>query len=144
MTLLFLCGCVTISIPQYLKDKHPYKKKFFAKFEETFAATKEALTHAGWVITEEADPTTYEQDQAYDEVKGKQVLIFTEEKQAARFLYSRYYKLNAFVRTLGDGTEVEIRYMSMTPVLFFKMERYKNDGLVNSIFAQISKKLEQK
>ena len=142
--LVLLCGCVSISIPQYLKDKHPYKKKFFAGFAETHEATRAALREAGWIITEEADPRTFERDESYDEQNGQQVLIFTEEKQLARILYSRYYKLNVLVRSLAEGTEVEIRYLSITPVLFYKKEQYKNDGLVNAVMNLISKKLEQK
>ena len=44
LACLVVCtGCVTVKVPKYLQDEFPYQKKFYASFDDTLAATKNAL-----------------------------------------------------------------------------------------------------
>ena len=38
--MALLCGCTTAKIPQYLADKHPYKKQFYANYDAALKAAK--------------------------------------------------------------------------------------------------------
>ena len=142
MVFVICTGCVTVKIPKYLKDEFPYKKKFYATFDNTLTATKQALKETGWKITEMANPSTFEQDQSVNS-KVKQILIFTEIRQTPLILSSRYMSLNLYLRSLEDATDVEIRYISVMPMLFKNSENYKNDDVVNKIFDRISQLLEK-
>ena len=137
--LLFCAGCVSATIPHYLQDKSPYKKKFYSDYDNTFKAVQAALKDFGWKISSLSDPLVYEQNPATDEVLPKQVLLFTDVRPTAFFLGTRYAKMNIFVRSLSDGTEVEIRYLTVTSTPFKALENYKNDDAVQKIFDHIEK-----
>jgi len=135
-------GCVTVKIPKYLKSENPYRKEFFASYKDTLDATKKTLDVLGWEITDTVHPSLFEQGADFDEKENRQVLIFTEARQTPLFLSSRYITLNVYVWPLDNSTNVEIRSFSVTPVLFNNIESYKNDSIVNKIFNQIEKELE--
>ncbi len=142
MTLV--TGCVSVKIPKYLQEESSYKKKYYASFDETLAATKKTLQSQGWVITDTADPIAFEQNQDYDPSQGKRVLLFTEPRQTSMILFSRYSALNAYVRTLAnDSTEVELRYHSETPVFFAHFKTSKNDHFIEKLFERIAQDLEK-
>ena len=145
MWIVVVCicaGCVTVKIPKYLKEEFPYKKRFYADFDETLKATQQALKDTGWVMTEIVNPSLYEQNQA-GESSEKQVLIFTEVRQTPLIFSSRYMSLNLYLRTTGDATDVEIRYLAITPMLFKNSESYKNEEVISKIFNRISQLLEK-
>ncbi len=142
--LLLVCvGCVTVKVPKYLKDEFPYKKKFYASFEDTITATQRALKEAGWHVSDISSPTVFEGSQAASVPQGKQVLIFTEIRQTPLIFSSRYMSLNVYVRASDDGTDVEIRYISVVPMFFKNSESYKNDTVANKILERISGLLEK-
>ena len=143
LAVLFLAGCVSVKIPKYLQDKFPYKKKFYADFETTLKAAEQALRDTGWKISETANPGAFEQGDLSGN-EAKQILIFTEVRQTPLILSSRYMNLNVFVRTADNGTEVEIRYASVVPVVFQGRENYKNDAVVEKVFNRISELLGEK
>jgi len=137
--LFIVCaGCVSVKIPKYLKDEFPYKKKFYASFDETLTATQQALLDNGWHISDMSSPSVFEQDQAPLDPQGKQILIFTEMRQTPIVLTSRYMSLNVYLLSADNSTDVEIRYLAITPMLFKNMENYKNDAVVNKIFDRIT------
>ena len=142
--LISCAGCVSVKIPRYLEDSSTYLKKFYAPFEETFAATQKTLQEQGWVISDTVDPAIYEQMANYDSKRGKQTLIFTETRQTSLLLFSRYTNLNVYVRSLdSSSTEVEIRYHSVTPLFFKSLKSTKNDHFVDKLFELIAKSLEK-
>ena len=142
VVLLIACaGCVTVKIPKYLKDESPYKKKFYASFDKTFAATKQALQDTGWKVTETSSPAVFEQSPSATEKGQKEILIFTEVRQTPLILSSRYMGVNVYLRSADNSTDVEIRYISVMPMLFKNAETYKNDLVVNKIFERISQLL---
>ena len=143
VVLISCVGCVTVKIPKYLQDQFPYKKKFYANFDDTLTATQQALKEAGWRITETANPSVFEQGPSATDASAKQILLFTEVRQTPLFLSSRYMSLNIYVRQAADGTDVEIRYISFTPALFKNIQSYKNDVVVYKIFDKTSEILER-
>ncbi len=140
--LLALSGCVTVRTPRYIPDESPYKKKYFSSFEDVYSAALEALKDLGWKIEEMTTPSVYEQE-AGDDTGRKHILIITDVRQTPIFLTSRYMNLNVYLRALDDGTEVEVRYASVMPVLFKTMQSYQNDAVVNKVFDQIAQILGQ-
>ena len=106
--LFFLTGCVAATLPQYLSDKHPYKKEFFTAYDQSVEAVKASLEELGWKVKGEGDPAVYERQAAAGE---KAVILFSEIRATPLFLGSRYSKLNVIVRGIQDKTEIEIRYV---------------------------------
>jgi len=51
--------------------------------------------------------------------------------------------LNVYVREIGEGADVEIRYLAITPVLFKDTKSYRNDAVVNKVFNRIDSLLAQ-
>ncbi len=141
--LLGFLGCTTVQIPEYIQDKNPYKREFAASFDETLSATKGALKDLGWRILQTYDPVVFEQT-PHPSAGGGQLLIFTESKQSSRILYSRYTRLNLYLRSLKDDrTEVEIRYAATTSVLIKNFKSYKNNRSVHRVFDQIAAHLKK-
>ena len=142
--LIFACaGCVSVQIPQYLQDKYPYKKEFYANYEETLSTVKKILKSSGWTISSTSDPSVYEENSQNKYSQGQKILIFTQEKQTSMLLFSRYTLLNIYVRALKNSTEVEIRYEALTPFPFKQFRSYRNDSFVNKLFSQIAQRLEK-
>ena len=139
--LVILSGCVTVKIPKYLPLENPYKKKFFSSFDEVLTAAKQALVDTGWQMTDMTSPSVFEQ-QASVQTQWKQILNFTEIRQTPLILSSRYMSINVYLRSVDDGTEVEIRYMAVMPMLFGNSQSYKNDDVVNKILDRIAQLLE--
>lgn len=135
--LIFCAGCVSVQIPKYLQDKHPYKKEFYAGYEETLAATKRVLKDSGWAVSSTTDPSVYEETPQSRNSLGKNILILSENKQTRMLFFSRYTQLNIYVRALKNSTEVEIRYEAVTPIPFKQFRSYRNDSFVNKFFNQI-------
>ncbi len=139
---LAVSGCVTIKVPKYITDKNPYKKTVLSTYDDVLVATRQALDELGWAVTDVTDPGMYEHNRDEGE-GGKQCLIFTETKEAARILYSRYTTINVYLRALKDGTEIEIRYLARRPFLFMMSETFRNDHLIKRIFEQIERGLKK-
>ncbi len=138
--VVILSGCASIRIPNYIDDKHPYKKIFYASFEDTLLASRKALEESGWKVKEVTDPALYEHNRAG--AAEKQGLIFTETQHVSRILYTRYYTLNVYLTGQKDSTEMDVRYLVQTSFLLKTWEGYKNDRLVNQFFNRISFHLE--
>ena len=141
LLLIWTTGCVTVKIPKYLKDEFPYKKTFYFNFDDTLKSTQLALKDMGWRISDVSNPTVFEQNQTSDK-SVRQVLIFTEVRQTPLIFSSRYMSLNIYVRSLDNkSTDVEIRYLSVTPIVFTSAESHKNDAVIEKIFHRISQLL---
>lgn len=141
---LTLSSCVTVKMPKYLKDEFPYKKKFYASFDDTLKATLDTLRALGWRASETVHPSTFEQGQLNEDKNARQILIFTDIRQTPMVLSSRYMSLNVYLMSSEpNNTDVEIRYISVTPMLFKNVQSYKNDSVVYNIFDHISRLLEK-
>jgi len=136
-------GCVTVNIPKYIKDESPYKKKFYASFEKTMLATTNVLEGLGWKVTGTANPANYDREKDIKNNNIKQTLIFVEVKQTPLFVSSRYTNLNIFLRSDEQSTDMEIRYLAVTPAFFKDMQSHKNDKAVGKIFDRIEEILKE-
>ncbi|HBR14706.1 MAG TPA: hypothetical protein DD723_04065 [Candidatus Omnitrophica bacterium] len=143
--LIFLTftGCATISVPNYIKDQNPYKKTYYSNFSDVLKATTEALEEAGWKVVNTSDPSVFEGNKASDDPQVKQLLLFTDIRQTSLFFATRYARINAYVLSGGNQTtELELRYITVTSVLFKKFYSYKKDRFVEHLLKTIEKKLQ--
>ena len=138
---LSLFGCVSARIPQYLLDKNPYRMKYYGSHEAVKKATISSLNKQGWKVKDTADPRVYEES---DNTAKKQLLIFTEVKRASFFFGTRYRKMDVYLRSGVDSTDVEVRYLvaNSTPIKTFY--NYKNDEAVKKFFDEIQNQLDKK
>jgi phosphoribosyl-dephospho-CoA transferase len=141
ISVLACAGCVTVQMPQYLKDKNPYHQEFYTSYDKALSATTQALEKLGWKITKQANPVVFENDSAAPEVQPRQIILFTNVRQTSMLISSRYTMLNVLVKENNEKVEIEIRYYSVLSFTFKNMESYKNDGLVNKVFDEIAKLL---
>lgn len=142
--LLGLGGCASISVPNYVKDEYPYKKTFYASFDETFEAVKEMFDEFHWKVSQTSDPKLYERNKttAVDDT-GKQVLIFSDLRTTPLGLGTRYSRVNVYLRTVqGSETEVEIRYVTVSSVPFKTFYDFKHNKTVEAMLKSISEKLD--
>ncbi len=142
--ILLLSGCVSARIPQYLADKHPYKKEFYANFDEALEATKKALEEFRWQVSEQVDPSVYER---FSEAATptQQLLLFTEIRHTPLFIGTRYAKMNVILRTFNpQRTEIELRYLTVTSLPFRSMESFRNDAAAKRLLDRIAQLLNSK
>ncbi len=138
LMLLTLVGCATIAIPKYLQSEKPYKKTFYARFEDVLPATIRTLEADGWKIVERADPDVYEMRAGEDIHQGKQILLITNIRKLPVFVASRYARLNVYVTAgVENSTEVEIRYLTVNSVTFKTFRDYTHDQKVERLFKKI-------
>jgi hypothetical protein len=138
--LLALGGCASVTIPNYIQDKYPYKRTFYAPFDQVREAAVQTFGEFGWTIGKESEPALFERER--ESGSSKQTLLFTEIRQTSFFVGSRYARLNAYLRATADHeTEVEIRYLTVTSVPFKRFHHYKNDRAIERIFRHIEGKL---
>ena len=141
LVLLFICwGCSSANIPAYLQSKNPYEQRFFAGHDKTLAAIIQTVEDLGWVIEEKTDPIVYEQRE-FNDLHENDVLIITATRQTPLFLGTRYARLNVYLRSKKNISEVEIRYLTVTSVVFKNFKDYRNDSEVRRIFDYIDEVL---
>jgi hypothetical protein len=137
--VLFCSGCITVKMPQYLKDKNPYHKEFYVNYDKTLKATIQALEKMGWKVVKQSNPVVFESDSVDPSQAPKQVILFTDIRQNAMLFGTCYKTLNLIVKESGQKTDVEIRYYFVFSTMFKNFEGYEDDGLARKIFAQIEK-----
>lgn len=140
--LVFLLGCANVIIPNYIKDVHPYKEKFYADFDHVLEVTKETLAEMGWKVDNSSDPSVFEHSEFVETPGAKQILIYTDSRQTSLIIASSYTRINVFIRSgIDNVTEVELRYMIVTSYPFKTFYNYRNDRSVHKIFDKIKAKL---
>jgi hypothetical protein len=140
MLLLLNIGCTSVQIPGYLKDSNPYSKRFYSDFAKTRAATEEVLHQLGWKVAERLDPLVYEQAVVNDLDEERELLV-TEARQMPLFIGTRYARMNIYIRSKKDISEVEIRYLTITSMLFKNFTSYRNNAAAERIFTRIEEHL---
>ena len=141
LTLLSLIGCANITIPNYIQDKNPYERTFYAQFDKVREVLTEAFEESGWTIEKESDPALFERERGLEN-GNKQTLIFTEIRQTSFFVGSRYTRINAYLHEMANNeTEVEIRYVTVSSIMFKSFYGYRNDRAVEHIFSKIEENL---
>jgi hypothetical protein len=135
--MVVLCGCITVQMPQYLKDKNPYYREFYVDYDKTLKATIQALENLGWKVTKQTNPMVFESDSATPASTPRQVLLFTNMRQKGMIFGSCYRTLNVLLKENNEKTDVEVRYFSIFSTVLKNFESYKDDALVRQIFEQI-------
>ena len=135
---IFLVGCTSVNIPNYIPDKYPYKKTIYGDYGKVLKATEQALDEFGWAITSRADPSVFERSASDDQHLTKQTLIFTKVRETSLVVGSRYARLNAYVRSTDDKScEVEIRYVTISSTSVKNFYNYRKDHLIERMFKRI-------
>jgi hypothetical protein len=135
---LGLTGCSSVRIPSYLQDKNSKIKRIHANFDQALAATKQALGELGWEIEETTDPLVYEQDRIHD-LDEQKVLLITKVRQTSLIIGTRYAKMNIYIRSKKNISEIEIRYLTINSLPLKNFQNYRNDSAVERIFTQINR-----
>ncbi len=136
--LLFCMGCASVIVPQYIHEEHPYHKKLYADFDKVQEAIHQALKESGWQVAKTADPAIFERNKTPVDPQARQVLIFTEIRQTALFLGTRYARMNIYLHAGHDNTtEVEARYLTVTSVPFKTFYNYRNDRFVQKLLERL-------
>jgi len=139
--MIGLMGCASIAIPDYIQEESPYKKVYYASYEDVLSSVTDVLNDLGWKSKGNVDPRIYEFGRKTPD-ESKQILILTELRQTPLFVGTRYAKLNIFIQSVDDNsTEVEFRYLRITSFAFNNFYRYKNDRLAQRIFNNVEKEL---
>ncbi|MCA9400348.1 MAG: hypothetical protein KC713_01880 [Candidatus Omnitrophica bacterium] len=135
LILMLSLGCSGVVSPNYIKDIHPYTKKFYANFGQVRTALTTVLQDKGWSITKTTDPITYEHESIIEQSRTQRLLIFAEYIDQSLLTPDTEERINIFIRTSADmTTEVEIRYQSVTSLMVKNIVRYKSDRFVEEIF----------
>ncbi len=134
-----LVGCVSVTIPHYIRDQHPYRKTFDASFDEVLAATVQTIGEMDWKIVQETDPAIFERNKDINQPRVRQILIFTDSRPMAFVLGTRYTRMNIYLQSTTDNTtDVELRYLRVTSVSLKNFQNYRNDGFAQRIFSRIA------
>jgi len=129
-------------LPKYISDRYPYKEKFYTDFYRVVDATKQALEDLRWQVAETADPAIYERAWQVDDPVIKQVLIFTEYREAFFIFGSRNSVINAYLRSGPDGAvDVQLRFLRVSTMPYKSFYKYRNDKLIEKLINQIEKNL---
>lgn len=140
----FLMGCTTISLTQYIKDKHPYDKRFYSDYDSVLEVTQQTLKDFGWEVQDMKDPSVYEVAMSADKLNLNKILIVTNVRQTSMFITSRYARMNIILKQYNDKiTDVEIRYMTITNIPFKNLISYKQDTAVERFYKHVEKLLEK-
>ena len=139
--ILLLSGCVSVQMPEYIgRVDHPYDRKIYAGFEKVTSAVIFVLKLKGWAITTEAEPSIYERDERYDNNGYQNLLIISNIKKQYHGAYSTFSHLNVFIHSIGDTSDVEVRYESETPMVK-RFTSVKNDQLVQGILDTVEQEV---
>jgi len=139
LPLVFI-GCVTIEIPEQIKDEYPYERVFNANFETSIDATTNTLEKLGLKVDNIARSTFIKQDRSSDISSTRLANIFTDLKQSYLFLTSSYSTFNVRIEAVDDSrTSISVRYLSITPIppFYNKKVSYRNDKLVEKLYSRI-------
>jgi len=140
--VLSIAGCMTINMPGYISDKHPYKRRIASDYDSTLEATKLALKDLGWEIEKEVDPSLYERAWQIDDPAIKHTLILTKYSTSNYFVSSQNIVLNAYVRSNLDATtDVELRYLNVSTISYKNFFKFRNDDLIEKIYTKIEENL---
>ena len=138
VSLFALIGCASVTIPNYIRDEHPYRKTFYASFDTVLDVTVHALEDSGWKVAKTTEPSVFERNKDMDKPGVKQILLFTNVRQMAFIFGTRYARMNIYVQSAADNsTEVELRYLRVTSASLKNFQNYRNDRYAEKFFGRI-------
>jgi len=146
LSLIFLfTGCVLLPqqgmMSEYInRVDHPYDRKFYAGIEKVTSSLMYVLKGKGWAMSSEANPATYERDDRYDNNGYQNLLIMTNTKSHYSGLSRTYTHLNVLIHSIGNVSDVEIRYEAITP-LIKQFTSTRSDKEINAIFDAVEQEI---
>ncbi|MCK5581852.1 MAG: hypothetical protein KAJ18_11335, partial [Candidatus Omnitrophica bacterium] len=96
----------------------------------------------GWEIEGRMDPAIYEKIRNTD-LDEQEILLTTTVRNFPLLLGVKYGKMNIYIRSKKDISEVEIRYLAETSMFFRSFKSYKNKRIADQIFTHIERVLEK-
>lgn len=139
ITTVGLAGCATTNTPVYIKSVKPQTQRFYAGHAATIAAVKLALQDLGWEVEQEADPQVYEVDSLLS--AKEQILLITKLRETRFFLGTRYARMNIYVWSRDEVSEVEVRYAVTTDLFLIRPRSYGNKNMARRLFERITQHL---
>ncbi len=137
---LFLTGCATTNMPSYLQPKKPYLKRYYSSYDKTLPAIKAILTELGWGLEESTDPGVYEHTR-FNDLDENQLLLVTAVRPTPMLVGTRYARMNIYLRSKKELSEVEVRYLTTTSTALNNFSTYNNDSAVQRFFARLDEVL---
>ncbi|HSA30785.1 MAG TPA: hypothetical protein P5160_03190 [Candidatus Omnitrophota bacterium] len=134
---VFCVGCASIQIPGYLQDKKPSVRQFYGGFERTSQAVRRALAELGWEVEDEVLPEVYEVSPRQG--VQQEVLMISVIRQTSFFIGTRYARMNVYIRSNGEVSEVELRYMKVSTLFFSKKRSYGDENFSRRFFELIER-----
>jgi hypothetical protein len=137
--IFFFSGCASVQMPGYIsRVDHHYHRKIYTTFEKIVSSTMFVLKNKGWTIVNEVDPSIYERDNRYDNNGYQNLLIMTNVKK--RFYHLTGMRLNVFIHSMANTSDVEIRYEAKTSLVKQFISAH-NDRVVEDILDAVEKDL---
>ncbi|MFH1655507.1 MAG: hypothetical protein ABH954_02725 [Candidatus Omnitrophota bacterium] len=141
---IILIGCVTIEVPEQIREEFPYERTFNAGFEASIDSAAKTLEAMGWKVDNISRSTLLKKDRSFDKTPTRTANIFTQLKQVQMFLTSSYSTFNLRVEAIDqDRTLISVRFLSIVPIppLYNKKVSYRNDKLVEKLYSRIEEQL---
>lgn len=140
LVVVLLAGCATTNMPSYLQPKKPYLTRYYSNYEKSLSAVKQTLTELGWTLEETTDPGVYEHTR-FNDLDEDQVLLVTVVRPTPMLIGTRYARMNIYLRSKKDLSEVEVRYLTTTSTALNNFSTYNNDSAVKRFFERLSEVL---
>lgn len=140
LACLFLVGCATTNMPSYLQPKKPYIKRYYSNYEKTLSSVKSILTELGWGLEESTDPGVYEHTR-FNDLDENKLLLVTAVRPTPMLVGTRYARMNIYLRSKKEVSEVEVRYLTTTSTALNNFSTYNNDGAVKRFFSRLDEAL---
>ncbi len=140
LVVVLLAGCATTNMPSYLQPKKPYLTRYYSNYEKSLGAVKQTLTELGWTLEETTDPGVYEHTR-FNDLDEDQMLLVTVVRPTPMLIGTRYARMNIYLRSKKDLSEVEVRYLTTTSTALNNFSTYNNDSAVKRFFERLSEVL---
>lgn len=140
--LCVLTGCVSTRVPSYLTGKTSFTRRFYAGHDQVVAAVKQAMTASGWAVEKETEPQVYEIDPQKMDIE-EQTLLMSDVRERRLIVLTRYERLNVFIHSRGNASDLEWRYLRINDMTVFKPRSLGSQKLADQFFGKVEKYLEK-
>lgn len=135
-----LIGCASVHTPSYVPEIKPFSQRFYADHQRVASAVRQTFAELGWDIKEEISPDVFEVDPKRQQKENS--LIISEVIPTHLIIGTRYTRVNVYVRSTKEESDVELRYMVINSYGFFKPKTYGSESLAKRFFELVQKSLD--
>lgn len=140
VVLLSVMGCTSLQIPVYIPEEKPFTQRFYAGYPRVVSAVRQALTDQGWSIDRELEPRVFELAVPGAQ-EGDSVLLVSGIRESRMFFATRYARLNVYIFSKEDVSDVELRYLGVNSVVFFKSKNFGDKDFAKRLFKRMEELL---